>query len=87
MARGRKTGGRRKGSRNKIAPAKVEAANSGLLPLEYMLTIMRNEALSGERRDHMAKAAAPYMHRALKSVEHTGEAGGPIQYEVTLSFE
>jgi len=30
-----------------------------------------------EGRVLAAKAAAPYMHRALKSVEHSGEAGGP----------
>ena len=42
-------------------------------PLEYMLRIMRDEAAESKRRDEMAKAAAPYLHPRLSSVEHTGE--------------
>ena len=42
-------------------------------PLEYMLRIMRDEAGESKRRDEMAKAAAPYLHPRLSSVEHTGE--------------
>ena len=44
MARGEKTGGRRKGSGNKATAAKAKAiAESGLTPLDYLLNILRAE--------------------------------------------
>jgi len=73
MAKGRKTGGRQKGTPNKRTQevvAKIEA--SGLTPLDYMLQVMRdvNEAL--DIRLDAAKAAAPYVHPRLASIENTG---------------
>ena len=74
MAHGFKTGGRKKGSLNKVTSAmKAAIAASGETPLEYMLRIMRDEAAESTRRDDMAKAAAPYLHPRLSSVEHTGD--------------
>jgi hypothetical protein len=85
---GERRGGRQKGTPNKRTLAEKEAlAASGLTPLQHMLNVLRDPDAPPERRDAMAKAAAPYCHRALKSVEHTGEGGGPIQYKVTLSFD
>ena len=52
---------------------KAAIAASGETPLEYMLRIMRDEAAESTRRDDMAKAAAPYLHPRLSSVEHTGD--------------
>jgi hypothetical protein len=49
--------------------------------------VMRDESEPRDARLIAAKSAAPYVHRALKAVEHTGEGGGPIEYEVTLSFD
>jgi hypothetical protein len=70
MARGRKTGGRRKGSRNRATEeARVAAKASGILPLDYMLSVMRNPRADDKRRDAMAAAAAPYLHAKLCSVE------------------
>lgn len=71
--------GRKKGVPNKRTAetqAKVEA--SGLTPLEYMLSVMRDEA--NEPRDRMvaAAAAAPYVHARLAAIEHTGKGGGPL---------
>lgn len=81
----KKTGGRRKGTPNKATAHKErEIAKSGLTPLEYMLKIMRNPKASNDRRDDMAKAAAPYVHRRLASMQHTGANGGPIQ---TATFD
>jgi hypothetical protein len=37
-------------------------AASGLTPLDYMLSVMRDEKVEAHRRDEMAKAAAPYVH-------------------------
>jgi hypothetical protein len=74
MARGSKTGGRKKGSLNKItSEMKAAIAVSGETPLEYMIRVMRDEAAESTRRDDMAKAAAPYLHPRLSSVEHTGD--------------
>ena len=38
---------------------------------------MRDEKQDIQLRVMAAKAAAPYMHRALKSVEQSGADGGP----------
>ena len=46
-----------------------EAAKTGELPVEYMLRIMRDENESPGVRMDMAKAAAPYVHPKLSSVE------------------
>ena len=70
MAHGFKTGGRKKGSLNKVT---YEMKAAGETPLEYMLRIMRDEAAESTRRDEMAKAAAPYLHPRLSSIEHTGD--------------
>lgn len=44
MAKGVKTGGRAKGTRNKATAAKArEVAESGLTPLDYMLDLLRSE--------------------------------------------
>ncbi|MBZ9922228.1 hypothetical protein LB579_31610 [Mesorhizobium sp. BR1-1-7] len=44
-----------------------------------MLKVMRNPKADASRRDDMAKAAAPYVHPKLASMQHTGRDGGPIQ--------
>lgn len=85
---GERRGGRKKGTPNKRTMAERAAlAASGLSPLEYMLSVMRDPAVLAERRDAMAKAAAPYIHPQKRAIEHTGEGGGPIRYEVTLDFD
>jgi hypothetical protein len=76
--KGQKTGGRKKGSKNKIKPPedvirKVEAeavANciaTGESPLSYMLRVMRDPTVEHPRRDEMARAAAPYVHAKISS--------------------
>jgi hypothetical protein len=70
MARGRKTGGRQKGTRNRATEeARVAAAAMGVLQLDYMLTVMRDPAADQKRRDAMAMAAAPYLHPKLSAIE------------------
>ena len=76
MARGQKTGGRQKGSRNKATAAKEkEIAKSGKTPLEFMLDVMRNQGQDEAVRLDAAKAAAPYVHPRLAAIEHTGKDG------------
>jgi hypothetical protein len=79
MALGRKTGGRKKGSRNKRPRELIERIEaSGLLPLEYMLSVMRDETAPPERRDDMAKAAAPFVHPKLATMKMQGDRDAPL---------
>ena len=71
---GRKTGGRKTGTPNRATAAKAaEIAASGVTPLEYMLSVMR--APTGTVEDAVrldaAKAAAPYVHPRLSTVDAT----------------
>jgi len=79
--KGQKTGGRKKGSKNKMRPPedvirKVEAEAvaksiaTGESPLSYMLRVMRDPTVADPRRDEMARAAAPYVHAKI-SPENT----------------
>ena len=71
--------GRRAGIPNKASIARQQAvAASGETPLDYMLRVMRDPASDDERRDQMAKVAAPYVHPRLAAIQHTGKEGGPI---------
>jgi len=70
MARGRKTGGRQKGARNRATvEARAAAAATGILPLHYMLSVMRDSAADHKRRDAVAMAAAPYLHPRLTAID------------------
>ena len=83
--RGRKTGGRKKGTPNKATAARQAAvAASGMTPLDFMLAIVRGENISQgkgksayvptmEDRKWAAGQAAPYVHPRLSSVgvEHS----------------
>jgi hypothetical protein len=38
-----------------------------------MIRVMRDPSASIERRDDMAKAAAPYIHARMAAIEHQGD--------------
>ncbi len=59
--------------------ARRKAAAGGIMPLDYMLEVLRDETMEAAARMDAAKAAAPYVHARLASVEHKGEDGGPLQ--------
>lgn len=64
-------GGRPKGARNKRTQetiAKVEA--SGLMPLDYMLDVLRNST-NIEDKKWAAQQAAPYIHAKLIASHNT----------------
>jgi hypothetical protein len=77
----RQGAGRKAGSANtKTREIADKAASEGVTPLEYMLAIMREESLPEDAdaaqiiamkamRFEAAKAAAPYIHPKLSSVE------------------
>lgn len=86
MARGRKTGGRRKGSLNQRTLAMQEhvaALAENASPLDLLMSVYRNPDLPIDLRVHAAAKAAPYVHRQLKSVEQSGEGEGPMRVEVS----
>jgi hypothetical protein len=86
MALGRKTGGRQKGSRNRATvEARAAAEATGILPLDYMLQVMRDTTVDPKRRDAMAMAAAPYLHPKLSAVE--AKLSTPETSEVPLTYE
>jgi hypothetical protein len=86
--KGRKTGGRKKGTRNKRSVAQIEAAAAivGGTPLEFMLGVMRDVVQPTELRLSAATAAAQYCHAKLKSIEHSGPGGGALEYEINMNF-
>jgi hypothetical protein len=79
-------GGKREGAGRKLgsvaridAEARQRALASGLTPLDYLLSIMRDESQDRHARLDAAKAAAPYCHARLASTELSGPDGAPIQ--------
>lgn len=81
---GERRGGRKRGTRNKASVQReAEVKATGLTPLEYMLEVMRNSDAPLERRDEMAKAAAPYVHPKLASTTLDGKL--TISHEDALS--
>ncbi len=72
--------GRPKGSVSRSTEeARLRAAATGELPLDYMLKVLRDPNTTEERRDDMAKAAAPYLHAKLASVTVGGDRDNPIE--------
>lgn len=92
----RKGAGRKPGSSTKKTREIADAAIAGgVTPLEYMLTVMRDDSTHDDprvqaQREAMrfeaAKAAAPYIHPRLQAIEHTGEGGGPVRHSIRVRF-
>jgi hypothetical protein len=89
MAHGGKRAGagRKPGAVNKAtAETRRAIAESGETPLAYMIRIMRDETVEDYRRDDMAKAAAPYSHNRLSSIEHSG-GQRPVKHVVVARWK
>ena len=73
MAGGKRPGaGRPPGARNRKTVETIRAVEeSGLTPLDYMISIVRDTRLEPPMRLDAAKAAAPYCHTRLHSNEVT----------------
>ena len=86
---GRRAGaGRPRGSRNRrtiaLSQATAEAqqaARTGETPLDFLLRVMRTTKNAMHIRIDAAKAAAPYMHARLSSVELKQNHGGETHEE------
>jgi hypothetical protein len=81
MRGGRRDGaGRKPGSVTKIDhEARQKAHATGLTPLDYLLSVMRDESEDKRERLDAAKAAAPYCHARLSATELSGPNKGPIE--------
>ena len=65
---------RKKRSVEEIQAAEKKAMEQGLTPLEFLLAVMRNaNEYAFEARMEAAKAAAPYCHPRLASIEAKGQ--------------
>lgn len=68
--------GRKPGAANKAtAKQREEVKASGLTPLDYLLSIMRDEIAPRQERVDAAHKAAPYVHPKLASVDHKSSDG------------
>lgn len=85
MRGGKREGsGRKKGSLTKRTQEIVAAASAdGILPLEYMLKILRDENQDAQARFKAACEAAPYLHPKLQSVEHKGDPDNPVHLQTS----
>lgn len=66
--------GRKKGSLStRTQEIAAAAASGGITPLEFMLSVLRDDKKTFDERFKAAIQAAPYIHPRLASVEHSGE--------------
>ncbi len=90
MSRGGKRpgAGRRKGSTTtRTREIAEQAFEKGVTPLEFMLSIMRDEAADQPVRLDAAKSCAPYIHPRLAAVQVTGKDGAPIEVSDVSDLE
>jgi len=79
MAKGRKTGGRRPGSKNKATLAREKALADLVVdakdPVSFFCSVMRDVTAPFEKREAAADRLLPYFHPKLASIEaRTGGA-------------
>lgn len=80
---GERRGGRIKGVPNKRTAAKAaEIEASGLTPLDFMLNVMRDENHEMGLRFDAAKAAAPYVHARLSSIDAKVDLEGKLVIQI-----
>lgn len=73
--------GRKQGSVSKLdQEARAKVLEGGeLTPLEYMLSVMRDTAADEAKRLDAAKAAAPYVHARLATVDLGNKDDKPFE--------
>ena len=78
-------GGKRQGAGRKVGAVTKKtrevaeaAATSGLTPLDYMLSILRDDTQPAKMRFEAATAAAPYCHAKLAAVTVGGDPNAPL---------
>jgi hypothetical protein len=91
-----KTGGRQKGTVDKIKREAILAAQ-GITPLDYLMMLVRAETEPGldpavakareTLRFEAAKAAAPYVHARLQAVTLGGDPEKPLKVDSMSDLE
>ena len=80
--------GRPKGAKNTKTKEFIEKVSaSGLMPLDYLLETLRNEALEPDDRFKAAVAAAPYVHAKLAAIEHSTDPDKPLLMQILSGVE
>ena len=85
MARGGKRdgAGRPAGAATKRTREVAEkATEEGITPLDFMLSVLRDETATMDNRMWAAEKAAPYVHAKLASVEVTGDPDKPLKHVI-----
>lgn len=68
--------GRKKGGVNRATQEALERAReTGELPLDFLLRIMRDPNSDEAKQIDCAKAAAPYVHHKLNAIDHSATDG------------
>ena len=80
--------GRKKGGSNRLTEEAVaQAKEGGILPLDYMLEVMRDVKVDETRRLDAAKAAAPYVHARLQPVDREGDTAQKVTVSGALAWQ
>lgn len=80
---GERRGGRQAGVPNKKNAEKIAAIEaSGITPLDFLLDVMRSANHDYAARIDAAKAAAPYVHPRLASVDLGNKDGKAFEHKV-----
>ena len=90
MPRGgvRPNSGRPKGAKNVKTLEQVQAVvASGLSPLEYLLSVVRDVGADEGKRIDAAKAAAPYVHAKLQPVDGDGDTKQTVEVRGALKWQ
>lgn len=70
---------------NRLAiDAQKRAAASGIMPLDYLLKVMRDDNADEAKRIDAAKAAAPYVHPKLQPIDDKGDTAQKLIAEVVF---
>ena len=84
----REGAGRKPGSVSKLdREARVRAQEGGMMPLDFLLGIMRDEDQDARSRLDAAKTAAPYCHARLSATELSGPSGGPVPVHMSNTLD
>ena len=81
---GERRGGRQRGTPNRATAAKAaEIAASGMTPLDYLVSVYRDETASRPERLEAAAKAAPYVHPRLSAIEYTAPAEPEVDVDLS----
>jgi hypothetical protein len=87
VARGgaRPGAGRKAGGANRVTKEAVaEAEKSGIMPLDFLLGIMRDASADESKRIDCAKAAAQYLHPKLNAIDLNADVSHKVVGEVVF---